>query len=117
METLIQDSGSTAKLMARGYTKIQRAHATKDNGRTISSTAKVTKPGKKVLTTKEIMLLARNKAEASIAGLMAPLTMETGSTTKLRDSAYIFGKMDESVMAIGLTTTCLAMAYTFTLMV
>ena len=63
--------------------------------------AKVLKPGKKALPTKETMPLARNKAKASIAGLMGLLSKETGLTTKLKVSACIFGRMVVSVTANG----------------
>jgi hypothetical protein len=52
------------------------------------------------------MRLAKKKEKASTPGQMDLLMMVTGLTTRLMVSAPTFGKMVESVMASGSTTTC-----------
>lgn len=112
----IQGGGKTARHMAMACTKRRAVRGTREAGCKTSSTARVLKPGKRELHTKETILLVKRKEKVSIHGQMVPLLRVIGMTTRSRVSVFISGKMVASATVNGSITTCLDLEFIFTLM-
>jgi len=98
--------GSTTKPTVMVSTPMWRVHVTKDSGKRTSKTARGSKLGLRVLSTKVITWCQRKRDRVSIRGRMDPLMKVSGLTTKLTASEPTCGRMDASISVSGLTTTC-----------
>lgn len=82
MEIFTKANGSITKPMASEYISMQRVLDMKDNGKTISSTAKESKSGTRVLSMMATMSWVKRRASENTHGLMGPPMKESGSRTK-----------------------------------
>ena len=84
-------TGSTTKLMVTVFTLMLTAHDMKACGKTISNMVTAEKVGLMEAFMKENTLLAKNTELASINGMTALATMESGMKTKLKVLVSILG--------------------------
>ena len=93
------------------YTSMLIRPNTLVNGKTICSTAKVSKAGQIAQSMLEAISSARRVAKASIIGLMVHNLKEIGSTTQSADVESTNGKMEDSTLATGKTTAWMVMVF------
>jgi len=79
--------GRMTKLMDSAYTATSMAQDTRETGKRISSTARVSKPGPMVLVTRATMWKARNMDRVSLHGPMAAPIRE--SSTRITSRAKV----------------------------
>lgn len=103
MGTTMKETGAITKLVGTASTFMKTETSTRENGRTMSSTAMVKNdglmaPATKVHTTKE-----QSTGLVCISGMTALSTMGTGTTMLLRALASTHGLMEENIEESGRT--------------
>ena len=104
-------SGQIIKQMGTECIRIPKGRDTKDNGKTINSTAKGWKCGMKVRNMTANMQWGRRKALGSTSGRTGLFTRANGWITGSMAREFISGKTGESTMESGRTTTWKDMEY------
>jgi hypothetical protein len=111
MEISMPEISFMTNLTEMVYTFMLIRPNTSVNGKTICSTAKVSKAGQIAQSMLEAISSARRVAKASTIGLMVHNLKEIGSTTQSADVESTNGKMEDSTLATGKATAWMVMVF------
>jgi hypothetical protein len=117
MAIFMKEFGIITSAMVSESIPTRKGPDMKATGKTTHSQVKALKCGQKAANMLDNMSMARNKETANILGQMAPCITEIGLITESMVLVSTSGKMEDSTMVTGTTTTCMGWVSIFTLMV